>query len=61
MPRVGASICTFPAFSLVSTNAMVDLHGRPHLFPSVAVYPGAFYIIYLPTPTACPPPIHPET
>ena len=40
---MGATLYTFPAFSLVPTNAMVESpHGRPHLFPFVAVYPGAF-------------------
>ena len=32
MPWVGATLCTFPAFSLVPKNAMVDNpHGGPHL------------------------------
>ena len=32
MPCVGATLCTFPAFSLVPKNAMVDnLHGEPHV------------------------------
>ena len=43
MPWVGATLCTFPAFSLGSTNAMVESpHGGPHLFPFVAVFLGAF-------------------
>ena len=43
MPWVGATLCTFPALSLVSTNAMVDNpHGGPHLLPFVALYPGAY-------------------
>ena len=29
---MGATLCTFPAFSLIPKNAMVDnLHGGPHL------------------------------
>ena len=40
---MGATHCPFPAFCLVSTNAMVEgPHGGPHLFPFVAVCPGAF-------------------
>ena len=40
---MGATLCTFPAFSLVSTNAMVESpHGGPHLFLFVAVFLGAF-------------------
>ena len=32
MPWVGATLCTFPASSLVPKNAMVDNpHGGPHL------------------------------
>ena len=43
MPWVGATLCTFPAFSLVYTNAIVDNpRGGPHLLPFVAVYPGAY-------------------
>ena len=39
----GATLCTFSAFSLVPTNAVVESpHGGPSLFPFVAVYPGAF-------------------
>ena len=43
MPWVGAMLCAFPAFSLGSTNVMVESpHGGPHPFPFVAVFPGAF-------------------
>ena len=34
---------SYPAFSLGSTNAMVESpHGGPHLFPFVTVFLGAF-------------------
>ena len=47
---MGASLCTFPAFSLGSTNAMVDNpRGGPQLLPFVAVYLGAFVRRYLQT------------
>ena len=36
-----ASLCTFPAFSLGSTNAMVEKPARwPYLLPFEAMYPG---------------------
>ena len=43
-PWVGATLCTFPAFSLVPKNAMVDNpHGGPHLLTLRSSVSGCVY------------------
>ena len=47
MPWVGATLCTFPAISLVPKNAMVDnLHGGPHLLTLRSCVSGCDLYLY---------------